>query len=110
MAAINALIALVEQLSERIHEVGVKVDKIEKGLETLPETREKTIATVLASALPGGDAAGHKLYHEDVMDALAARKAFWLKMRDELAKWGMIGFAGWVVFQLWHAFLQGPAK
>ena len=107
-AAINALLALVEQLTERVHEVAIKVDKIESNLETLPDVREKTIATVLESALPGGDGPGHKRYHEDVMKSLEARTVFWTKMRDELAKWGLIGFMGWVLLQLWQSFLRGP--
>ncbi len=102
-----ALISLIEQLTERVHEMSEKLDK---HVASLPAEREQIIKNVLTEALPGGDTVGHRRYHEDVMASLEARTAFWIKMRDELAKWGLIGFLGWAGYALWVAFLQGPHK
>lgn len=102
-----ALISLVEALTDRVHEMSAKLDT---HVQSLPGERERIIKDVLTETVPNGDAAGHRKWHESEIERVKARTAFWLKMRDELAKWGLIGFAGWVVFQLWQGFLLGPKK
>lgn len=107
MAALGALISLVEELTAQVHEMSTKLDN---HASSLPAEREAIIKKVLAETVPNGDAPGHKRWHESEIERVKARTAFWLKMRDELAKWGLIGFIAWAGYALWQAFLQGPHK
>lgn len=59
---------------------------------------------------PNDDPDGHRRHHEAEIQAALDRGEFYRKLRFELAKWGLIGFAGWVVFQLWQGLLHGPGK
>ena len=76
--------------------------------ETLQLAEE--IARLLNSCFPNGDAQGHKLHHELLIQQEQRRVAFWSKMSEELTKYGLIGFMGWAAWALWQAFLQGPHK
>ena len=71
---------------------------------------EDAVISQFKSAFPGGDPLGHCDWHQAEIDRIRARKEFWMKMTFELAKWGLIGFLGWVFIQLWHGALQGPVK
>lgn len=64
----------------------------------------------LALAFPNGDTSGHASYHTNIMQIMEDRKAFWKKMRENTATWGILGLLGWMAIALWHAFLQGPVK
>lgn len=76
------------------------------------ETKEiaHEIGKYMASAFPEGDPDGHRKAHEAAIERAKASAAFWKDLRNSVAKWGVIGFLGWVVLTLWHQFLQGPAK
>lgn len=62
----------------------------------------------MSLAFPGGDTAGHRLYHEEVIASMKARKEFWQKLTFELVKWGLLGFLGWMILQIWKGVLLGP--
>ena len=64
----------------------------------------------LASAFPGGDPDGHRRHHEALIEKAQSSAAFWKDLRNSTAKWGLLGFLGWVVLSLWSQFLQGPGK
>ena len=74
------------------------------------EEVEKSVERVYISAFPEGDPDGHRKHHELVIKREEERVVFWTTMRTKLAEWGLIGFAGWAVYYLWIAFLQGPKK
>jgi hypothetical protein len=67
-------------------------------------------AELLFDAFPEQDPNGHRRAHEEWVKEAAAKAEFWQTMKKELAKYGLLGLAGWVAFQLWTAFLHGPQK
>jgi len=106
-------------LYQLLHDLAGKVDTIIENDEKNEDTRqmilnhirgEDAVIAQFRSAFPGGDPAGHCDWHQAEIDRIRARKEFWMKMTFELAKWGLIGFLGWVFIQLWHGALQGPIK
>jgi len=64
----------------------------------------------LNQGFPNGDTRGHAAYHSNIIEIMEDRKAFWKKMRDAAAQWGLIGVLGWLAVIVWQAFLQGPHK
>ena len=104
-------------LYQLLHDLAGKVDTLIENNETHEETRtqllnhmrgEDAILAQFKGAFPGGDPIGHCEWHEAEIARIRARKDFWQKMTFELAKWGLIGFLGWLFLQLWHGALQGP--
>ena len=101
--------SLVVLLMKQVHE---KIDIMDKKLtqhmtdETLVLAEE--IAKLMNSAFPGSDPQGHRVYHESQMQAIADRAAFWKMMRNEVARYGIIGVLGWLAYTAWIAFLRGP--
>lgn len=69
---------------------------------------EEHLLKLFERAFPNGDPVGHCNWHEEEIDRIRSRKEFWKKMTFELAKWGLVGFLGWVVLQLWSGALKGP--
>jgi hemerythrin len=108
-----------ERLYVLLMELGGKVDRLVEDVASFEETRqmilnhirgEETILEEFKAAFPGGDPKGHRIYHEEVISQVKAKKEFWNKLAFELAKYGLIAFVGWMVIQLWHGALQGPVK
>lgn len=64
----------------------------------------------LTQGFPNGDTKGHAVYHSSIIEIMEDRKAFWKKMRDAAAQWGLIGALGWLSVVIWQAFLNGPHK
>jgi hypothetical protein len=104
-------------LYQLLHDIGGKVDTLIDNNEKHEETRtlllnhmsgEDAVIAQFKSAFPAGDPKGHCEWHLAEIERIRSRKEFWQKMTFELAKWGLIGFLGWVVLQLWHGALQGP--
>ncbi len=92
-------------------------EKVDRLIEQHKETRtiledhmkgEEHLLKSFADAFPNADLAGHRNYHDAVIQKERARKEFFQKLTFELAKWGLIGFVGWVVANLWMDFLKGP--
>ena len=97
------------------------IQELQKNVKTLDEKMtyhhgifrsavEESVELVYVSAFPDGDPLGHRRHHELVIKKEEERAAFWTKMKEEIFKWGLIGFLGWAVFYLWQAFLKGPTK
>ena len=74
------------------------------------ERVEKAINGVFERAFPEGDPEGHRLHHELVIKREEERVEFWMAMRKEIGKWGLIGVLGFIIVSMWHTFLQGPPK
>jgi hypothetical protein len=68
----------------------------------------RTSIGLLKDAFPDGDTKTHRLYHEEKIDELKAKKAFYQKLTFELTKWGLIIFAGWMAINTWKELLKGP--
>jgi hypothetical protein len=71
------------------------------------ERMEEKIDRVTAG-FPGGDPEGHRRYHDAVIKKAESRAAFFEKLHYELAKYGLIGFCGWLFYAAWTALLKGP--
>lgn len=99
----TALMHLIEELTGQVHEMR---EEIRAHRETLDVQREALIAKLLAESFPHGDHEAHRKYHERLIKADEERIAFWKKMREELTKWGLIGFFGWFAVFAGHAFLD----
>ena len=74
------------------------------------EEVEKSVNRVFERAFPDGDPEGHKQHHELVIKREEERLEFWMSMRKEIGKWGLIGILGFIVVSSWKAFLMGPNK
>ena len=74
------------------------------------ETTElaRSISVMMKEAFPDGDPVGHRKFHEAAIKAAEAKAAFWQDMSRSLARWGLIGFAGWLVYAAWAAAVKGP--
>lgn len=87
---------------------------MDKKLETHMRNETQEIAAeigrYMSAAFPGGDPEGHRRHHEAVIAKAEQSAAFWRDIRNSAAKWGIIGFLGWVLLAAWHQFLQGPGK
>jgi hypothetical protein len=57
----------------------------------------------IAAAFPDGDAKAHCDYHEALIRQATKRSEFWEKMRYEIYRYGLIGFAIWFIAQLAHS-------
>jgi hypothetical protein len=106
-----------DRLFKLLMELGGKVDRLVEDVASFEETRqmilnhirgEDSVLEEFRNAFPGGDPNGHRVYHEEVISQVKAKKEFWNKLAFELAKYGLIGFVGWMIIQLWHGVLVGP--
>jgi hypothetical protein len=103
--------SLVVILMQEVHK---KIDEMDKKLtqhmtdETLVLAEE--IAKLMNNAFPGSDPAGHRVYHETQMAAIADNAAFWKSIRNEVGKWGILSVLGFILIAAWRHFLEGPSK
>lgn len=98
-------------LVRTIHDAQLALDsKLSNHMTTQKTELAETIASLMAEAFPEGDPSGHRRHHELVIKRAEEQAEFWQKMRLELAKWGLIGFIGWALVQLWNGVLVGPPK
>lgn len=99
------------ELVKIIHENQIEMDrKLTDHMQNETAELAEAITQLMAQAFPAGDPQGHRAHHELVIKKAEESAAFWKTMRVELAKWGLLGFAGWAIYALWNAFLQGPQK
>lgn len=109
---------IVLQLLQTVHvdlqEVRTEQKNMSKTLtehiNAEPEEWAALLKDTLGCAFPGGDAEGHRKYHEETIYALEARSEFWKKMLFEITKYGLFGVLGWLAYTVWAAFLHGPSK
>lgn len=105
LVAENSIQEQAETLTRNVLTLTASVDKFSLTADELLEKVD-----LLAKGFPNDDPAGHRMAHEALISAAEARRDFWQKLRFELAKYGLIGFAGWALYALWGAVLHGPAK
>lgn len=103
--------SMVIVLMQQVHE---KIEAMDKKLtqHMVDETSvlAEEIAKLMNNAFPGSDPMGHRKAHEAQMEAIADRAAFWKMLRNEIAKYGIVGLLGWITYSLWMALLRGPTK
>jgi bisphosphoglycerate-independent phosphoglycerate mutase (AlkP superfamily) len=108
------MMSLLQTIHNDLQEV--KAEQKKQGqtltghIATEPEEWAELLKDTLVCAFPGGDAEGHRRYHEETIVALEARAEFWKKMVFEITKYGLFGVLGWLAYTVWAAFLHGPQK
>ena len=95
------------QLASQISEVRNELVQAREELHRRAEMSSSQIEE-LRHAFPADDPAGHRAYHDEVIATARARKEFYQKLLFELAKWGLLGFVGWLFVSGWRDFLKGP--
>lgn len=89
------MIKLIEQVQKSVDSLQTTV---KEHIADQPAQRKAMITEMLNEAFPNGDHQAHRRYHENLIKKAEDQAQFWKKMRDELAKWGLIGFAGWALY------------
>jgi hypothetical protein len=99
----------VEEL-ERMRLLDARINDMQERMTSIVTLIDKYMETHnhVLNAFPAGDIVAHKEAHEAWIKETERRAEFWRNMKMELAKWGLIGFTGWVLIQLWHGALKGP--
>lgn len=97
------VIALADQVTTLARSIAAVKEEIRHNAEIAADRSD-----AILRAFPADDPAGHRAYHDELIAAENARKKFWQKLFFELAKWGLLGFAGWLIVAGWSAFLKGP--
>lgn len=93
-------------LFRMIVEQGGKLDEIARALADHAQ-REGLRISGVELGFPGGDPSGHRAYHEAIIRRAEQRAEFWQKLSVELAKWGLIGFLGWLAVAAYHEAMKG---
>ena len=91
-----------------MQEINGKIDKIDSRLSAHIADEPVQFKALFDQAFPEGDPDGHRRLHEAEIKRLEDRAQFWHELRNHLAKWGLIGFTGWLLYVAWLAFLKGP--
>lgn len=103
----KAIIEHLVSLSESLGQIRKDLASARDELHSRADATERQVQE-LRHAFPADDPAGHRAYHDEVIAIARARKEFWQKLLFELAKWGLLGFVGWMVVAGWRDFLRGP--
>lgn len=113
-AETSALLALLQTVHDDVKKLQQNnVDLDHKLTQHMTEETMELAAEItklMADAFPEGDPKGHRKHHEAVIAKAEARAAFWKKILEELSKYGLLGFLGWLVTLAWSGFIQGPHK
>ena len=83
------MLALVQQINTAVTDLSDKLD------------------TLVETGFPDGDPSLHRRLHEATTRKAEKSAAFWELLLAELAKYGLIAFAGWAIYALWQAFISG---
>lgn len=78
-----------------------KLDSIRTDVKRIME-----IVDHYKSGFPGDDPLGHRQYHESLIERNKAYADLGRKLMFELAKWGLIGFIGWLLVAGWHDIIS----
>jgi phage-related minor tail protein len=84
------------------------IQKASAAAEAAKESVKTNVEEAMHSAFPFGDSDAHRKVHENYIREAEERVKFWKKLRDELAKYGLLAFFGFAAVALWKHFLQGP--
>lgn len=103
----DALLLHIKELQKETKELSAKMNYHHAVFR---EEMERSVERVFQRAFPEGDPEGHRAHHELVIKRETERVEFWKTMKTKLAEWGLIGFAGWSIYYLWIAFIQGPKR
>jgi len=94
------MLALVQTIQADITDMQ---QTLKTHIETEPKEWARVLTELMTSAFPEGDPDGHKRFHEASIKKAEDSAAFWHDMRKSVAKWGIVGFAIWVIKTLVEA-------
>lgn len=91
------------------------VEEVLAGQKAMAATLAKHISDedavfqkIAVDAFPAGDSVGHRRIHEADIKRVEARAQFWVTLKTDIAKWGLIGVIGFLLTWGWIGFLKGP--
>ena len=95
----------VEHIQQLIHSIYKSTQHTEERVSNLLVSFSSYAAKQesISKAFPGEDVDGHRRAHEAWIRKEQAKAAFWEKIRDEAAKWGVLGVLGFIVGAIWLA-------
>ena len=96
-------------LFRMIVEQGNKLDEIARSLADHTQ-REGLRISGVEHGFPDDDPSSHRIYHEMIIRRAEQRAEFWQRLSVELAKWGLIGFLGWLAAAAYHEAAKGFMK
>ncbi|WP_417070840.1 hypothetical protein [Niveibacterium terrae] len=91
---------------ELLKEQGAKLDRIADELRAHTQSEAQRMLAI-EQGFPDDDPSGHRAYHEAIIRRAEQRAEFWQKLSVELAKWGLIGFLGWLAVAAYHEAMKG---
>lgn len=104
----------VATLLEKIEHVHTDVRQLNGELRDHIRDEPGDIQAAINSAfmlsMPGDNPGLHRQIHEEELQILKDRKAFWGRLLFEISKYGLIGLFSWMAYTLWAAFVIGPSK
>lgn len=101
----DALLSLLEQIHREQQTTNATVaslaQKLEAHIEDEETMLERHTAEIVAiqSAFPGGDTAGHQLYHSSIIKRNEFLAEVFKEAAKHIAKYGLLAFLVWM---LWH--------
>lgn len=97
------------EISDRFRFIHERFDNMEEKIHHLNDSISAFMgkSEVLFDAFPNQDPDGHRRAHEMQIEEARERKEFYATMKKELAKYGLLGFAGWLFFQALNYLRHG---
>jgi hypothetical protein len=101
---------LDEDMQARFELIEDRFDLIEGKLSHITHSIDAFMARTenVIEGFPGKDPDGHRRAHEEWLSESRAKKEFYEKLKQELAKYGLLALVGWIGLLIWNGFLRGP--
>jgi hypothetical protein len=95
----------VESIQQLIHKIYESTNSTEQRVTNLMISFSSYSAKqdLIANGFPNSDPEGHRKAHELFIKHAEAKAVFWGKMRDEAAKYGILGVLGFILMAVWIA-------
>jgi len=101
----DAILKLVTEIHEDVREVDRKLTEHIADETTSAATLIKELKK---NAFVDGDVARHKQMQITALEKAEASSKFYRDIAASVAKWGLAGLIGFVVYAIWRAILEGP--
>ena len=106
----------MDRTNEKLDNTNAKLDASEERLSKHMEDEEDVLVEVKAQvaslhgAFPEEDIQGHHSYHQSLIERNKWITSLCKDSVKEIAKYGLLGFLGWLLYHLWIDMLAGPHK
>jgi len=101
----EAILKLVTEIHKDVREVD---RKLTEHIADETTSAANLIEEFKKNAFVDGDAARHKQMQITALEKAEASSKFYHDIAASVAKWGLIGLFGFIVFAVWRAVLEGP--